>query len=73
MFIPVLIIALSSGAVVKLSTGEAFNTARECKAAIPAFDKKAGALLSRHYGKGERGRSYQFEIKCERVPKGIAI
>lgn len=73
MFTAVLFLALSSGDVVQFGRNDTYATKAECAAHLPAFEAQAAALLERHFGVGERGKSYQFELKCMPVKKADTI
>ncbi|MBR0876919.1 hypothetical protein JQ608_06845 [Bradyrhizobium liaoningense] len=73
MFTTILILALSTGDVLRFEHNKTFDSERECRAAVPAMDRKAEALLAKRYGKGQRGHLYEFQIKCQPVQAADTI
>ncbi|MET4240270.1 hypothetical protein [Bradyrhizobium sp. RT10b] len=71
MFTTFVILALRSGDILHFAQNTKFASERECRAAVPALDRTTEALLATRYGKGQRGRRYEFQIKCQPV-KAVA-
>ncbi|MET3995866.1 hypothetical protein ABID65_007538 [Bradyrhizobium sp. S3.9.2] len=73
MFTTIVVLALHSGDILRFAQNTEFASERECRAAVPALDRRTEALLATHYGKGQRGRRYEFQIRCQPVEAADTI